>query len=434
MSKVEMMSAKGKKKGALVPHLRFPEFRDAGEWAKILLSKIAVPVSERATDEDTDDVLTLSAEHGVVAQSAYFGKKVAGDDVSRYIRIKNNDFVYNDRTTKLYKYGTIKRLSRHTHGIVSPIYKCFRFNDEEIPVFWEWYFESGEHDAQLYSIINEGAKEGRFNIAIRQFLSTHVYFPNKIEQQKIADCLSSLDERIAAEANKLDALKAHKSGLLKQLFPAEGETLPALRFPEFRSAGEWKKADFGNIAKFLSGGTPSKDVCDYWGGDIPWISASSMHNIKIEKSDCNITKLAVSNGARIAPKGTLLLLVRGSMLHKRILLGISEIDVSFNQDVKALVLNDDITELYLMYFLMASESKLLATVVQTGIGAGKLDTDDLNNFPIMKPSPTEQQRISNCLSSLDELITAQTQKIDLLKEHKKGLMQQLFPRIDEVRA
>jgi type I restriction-modification system, S subunit len=434
MSKVEMMSAKGKKKGALVPHLRFPEFRDAGEWAKILLSKIAVPVSERATDEDTDDVLTLSAEHGVVAQSAYFGKKVAGDDVSRYIRIKNNDFVYNDRTTKLYKYGTIKRLSRHTHGIVSPIYKCFRFNDEEIPVFWEWYFESGEHDAQLYSIINEGAKEGRFNIAIRQFLSTHVYFPNKIEQQKIADCLSSLDERIAAEANKLDALKAHKSGLLKQLFPAEGETLPALRFPEFRSAGEWKKADFGNIAKFLSGGTPSKDVCDYWGGDIPWISASSMHNIKIEKSDCNITKLAVSNGARIAPKGTLLLLVRGSMLHKRILLGISEIDVSFNQDVKALVLNDDITELYLMYFLMASESKLLATVVQTGIGAGKLDTDDLNNFPIMMPSPTEQQRISNCLSSLDELITAQTQKIDLLKEHKKGLMQQLFPRIDEVRA
>lgn len=428
------MSAKGKKKGALVPHLRFPEFRDAGEWAKILLSKIAVPVSERATDEDTDDVLTLSAEHGVVAQSAYFGKKVAGDDVSRYIRIKNNDFVYNDRTTKLYKYGTIKRLSRHTHGIVSPIYKCFRFNDEEIPVFWEWYFESGEHDAQLYSIINEGAKEGRFNIAIRQFLSTHVYFPNKIEQQKIADCLSSLDERIAAEANKLDALKAHKSGLLKQLFPAEGETLPALRFPEFRSAGEWKKADFGNIAKFLSGGTPSKDVCDYWGGDIPWISASSMHNIKIEKSDCNITKLAVSNGARIAPKGTLLLLVRGSMLHKRILLGISEIDVSFNQDVKALVLNDDITELYLMYFLMASESKLLATVVQTGIGAGKLDTDDLNNFPIMMPSPTEQQRISNCLSSLDELITAQTQKIDLLKEHKKGLMQQLFPRIDEVRA
>ena len=122
------------------------------------------------------------------------------------------------------------------------------------------------------------------------------------------------------------------------------------------------------------------------------------------------------------------------MLHKRILLGISEIDVSFNQDVKALVLNDDITELYLMYFLMASESKLLATVVQTGIGAGKLDTDDLNKFPIMMPSLIEQQRISNCLSSLDELIAAQTQKIELLKDHKKGLMQQLFPCIDEVRA
>ena len=188
------MSTKDKKIGTLVPRLRFPEFRDAGEWENIQLSKIALPVSERATDGDADAVLTLSAEHGVVNQGTYFGKKVAGSDVKRYIKIKNNDFVYNDRTTTLYKYGTIKRLSRHTYGIVSPIYKCFRFNHEENPIFWEWYFESGEHDTQLHSIINEGAKEGRFNISIQKFLSTFVYFPNRLEQQRIADCLSSLDE------------------------------------------------------------------------------------------------------------------------------------------------------------------------------------------------------------------------------------------------
>lgn len=209
--------------GETTPKVRFPEFQDAGEWRKIQLSKIATPVCGRATDGDADAVLTLSAEYGVVAQGAYFGKKVAGDNVQRYIKIKNNDFIYNDRTTKIYKYGTIKRLSEYSYGIVSPIYKCFRFNHQQVPVFWEWYFESGKHDTQLHSIINEGGKEGRFNISIHKFLSTLVYLPSELEQQRIADSLSSLDELIAAQARKIELLKTHKKGLLQQLFPAFDE-------------------------------------------------------------------------------------------------------------------------------------------------------------------------------------------------------------------
>ena len=438
MSKMNMMSAKDKKKGPLVPRLRFPEFN--GEWRSQPLGELAFIIKEKAGDRKCI-LMSIMSGVGLIPQIDKFGKEIAGQQYKNYIILHKNDFAYNKSSTKEYPEGFIAMyIGTEIAAVPNSIFTCFKIKVADIAhLYLNYLFLYNFHGKYLRRYITIGARShGALAIDDADLLSLPIPYPTGNtsfkEQQRIADCLSSLDERIAAETNKLDALKAHKKGLLKQLFPAEGETLPALRFPKFRNAGEWKKADFGNIAKFLSGGTPSKDVCDYWGGDIPWISASSMHNIKIEKSDCNITKLAVSNGARIAPKGTLLLLVRGSMLHKRILLGISEIDVSFNQDVKALVLNDDITELYLMYFLMASESKLLATVVQTGIGAGKLDTDDLNNFPIMMPSPTEQQRISNCLSSLDELITAQTQKIDLLKEHKKGLMQQLFPRIDEVRA
>ncbi len=247
------------------------------------------------------------------------------------------------------------------------------------------------------------------------------------EQQKIAACLSSLDDLITAENQQLEALKTHKKGLMQSLFPAEGETVPKFRFPEFKDAGEWEEKPFKEIAKFLSGGTPSKDVPEYWEGTIPWISASSMHSTKIEKSDSNITFLAVSDGARMVDKGTLLLLVRGSMLHKRIPIGITETTVSFNQDVKAIVLKGDVSERYLMSFLIASESKLLAAVTATGIGAGKLDTNDLNDLLIKFPSRPEQQKIAACLSSLDDLISAQSQKIEALKQHKKGLMQQLFP-------
>ncbi len=201
-------------KPALTPKLRFPEFRDTPGWTSKALHTIAEPVSDRADNEDQNNILTLSGEHGLVLQSEYFGKQIAGANSERYLKIRRDDFVYNDRTTKASEYGTIKRLTKHPHGIVSPIYKCFRFKVGELPVFWEWYFESGAHQAQLRSLANEGARAGRFNVSIDRFLSTSVCTPerSKAEQQKIAECLSTLDELIGAESQKLDALKAHKKG------------------------------------------------------------------------------------------------------------------------------------------------------------------------------------------------------------------------------
>jgi type I restriction enzyme S subunit len=209
--------------GQTVPSLRFPEFSEAGEWVEKSLGEIAKPVTKKVDGTDKVTVLTLSAEYGIISQGDYFGKKIAGENVERYIFIIKNDFVYNDRTTKLFTYGTIKRLSRYQSGMVSPIYKCFRFNEDESPIFWEWYFESGTHESQLHSLINEGARTGRFNISIQKFLSISVLVPMLPEQQKIAACLSSLDEFITAQSQKLDALKKHKKGLMQQLFPAVEE-------------------------------------------------------------------------------------------------------------------------------------------------------------------------------------------------------------------
>src|SRR5690606_16136585 len=119
----------------LVPKLRFPQFADAEAWSTVSLSALADPVTERATQGEDDAVLSLSAEHGIVLQSEYFGKKVAGENSERYLKIARDDFVYNDRTTRASNFGTIKRLSKHSGGIVSPIYKCFRFRADENAVF-----------------------------------------------------------------------------------------------------------------------------------------------------------------------------------------------------------------------------------------------------------------------------------------------------------
>lgn len=431
---MKMMSARDKKKDYLVPRLRFPEFRDTGEWGKVQLSKIAIPVSERATDGDADAVLTLSAEHGVVTQGSYFGKKIAGDDVTRYIKIKNNDFVYNDRTTKFYKYGTIKRLSRHTYGIVSPIYKCFRFNDEEIPVFWEWYFESGEHDTQLHNIVNEGAKAGRFNISIQKFLSIFVYFPDKSEQQRIADCLSSLDERIAAETTKLDRLKDHKNGLLKQLFPAEGETLPQLRFPEFRDGEGWQKRFLDEYAEVVRGGSP-RPIDNFLTTErdgLNWLKIGDI-NKEAKYVVATMEKVraeALSKTREINPGD---LILSNSMSFGRPY--ISKIKTCIHDGWIAIKkISKKLYVEYIYYLISSPFSQQYFTSNAAGSGVQNLNADIIKSLPILFPNILEQQRIADCLSSLDELIASQTQKIDLLKDHKKGLMQQLFPCIDEVRA
>lgn len=428
-SKKKTAAPKENGKSTLIPKLRFPEFRDAEGWKETAINMIANPVTKRAIQGEEDNILSLSTEYGIVLQSEFFGKKVAGDNSERYLKIARNDFVYNDRTTKASTFGTIKRLSKHSGGIVSPIYKCFRFNVEENPVFWEWYFESGGHTKALAGLVNEGARAGRFNISITQFLSTHALRPDKAEQQKIAECLSSLNELIAAQTRKVDALKSHKTALIQQLFPREGETQPRFRLPEFQRKGKWRVRFLGEIASFASGGTPSKEIPTYWNGSIPWVSASSMYDLTIYKAIHYVTPLAIGNGTRIAQKGSILILVRGSMLFKRVPICVAGVDVAFNQDVKALNIESSINTLFLLYELLAFQSRF--PINETGIGAGKIELDHLKEFELFIPDSLEQQRIADCLSNLDVIINAEIRKIESLKLHKRGLTQQLFPTQEE---
>ncbi|WP_429929953.1 restriction endonuclease subunit S [Agrobacterium vitis] len=431
MSSKVKSSAATSGRPVLKPKLRFPEFKDSDGWKEIPLQKLASPVADRATTLDAENVLSLSGEHGLVLQSDYFGKKIAGDSTDRYLKIRKDDFVYNDRTTKASSYGTIKRLSNYSDGIVSPIYKCFRFQPSENSTFWEWYFESGSHDPALRGLINEGARAGRFNISVTQFLSTNAWRPDNAEQQKIADCLDSVNALIEAQGRKVEALKAHKKGLMQRLFPQEGDTQPRLRFPEFEGAGEWSEKNVDKIATIQSGATPSKANAEFWGGSIPWVSAKDMKRLFLEDSEQHISDEAVSNGARRVPKGTILILTRGMTLLKDVPICILSREMSFNQDVKGLRPKAGINGLFLAWMLLSSKDRLLDLVSIAGHGTGKIDSEELKALALRVPQLHEQQRIADCLTSLDDLIAAETQKLDALKTHKKGLMQQLFPQFGE---
>ncbi|MEZ8580606.1 restriction endonuclease subunit S [Vibrio splendidus] len=189
----------------------------------------------------------------------------------------------------------------------------------------------------------------------------------------------------------------------------------------------WEVKPLSSITKWSSGGTPSKSNPDYWSGEIPWISAASMRGHYFNKSELKITDLAVSNGAKMAPKDSLLLLVRGSMLWNKIPVGIAARRVSFNQDVKCLIPHaDELTTEFLLYWFLTYEHRLMNMVTGTGIGAGKLDTTDLQGLDVFLPPLPEQRKISKILSAWDKAIATTEKLIETSKQQKKALMQQLL--------
>jgi type I restriction enzyme, S subunit len=419
---------------ALVPKLRFPEFREAEGWEQVALNTIAVQIKERAVQSENNEVLSLSAEYGLVLQGDFFGKKVAGDNIERYLKIACNDFVYNDRTTKTSTYGTIKRLSKYSSGIVSPIYKCFRFNARENSVFWEWYFESGNHDAGLRSLVNEGARAGRFNISISQFLSTIASRPEVAEQQKIANCLSSLDELVAAQAHKVEALKTHKKGMMQQLFPRKGESQPRLRFPEFRDAGEWEVMrvdDHGTVlaGKALAVKAPgplrpylrTKNVLD------GLIDLSDV--LKMPMTDAEFSRFEILDGDVLLNEGQSLELVGRASIYRS---EFRERCAMQNQLLRFRAFPATCAEFAAQYFRKCQKDGTFANVATKTTSVAHLGSSRFSALELAWPWLPEQQRIASCLSDLDALITAETQKLEALNTHKKGLMQQLFTSLEAI--
>ncbi|PSU83835.1 restriction endonuclease subunit S [Photobacterium phosphoreum] len=199
---------------------------------------------------------------------------------------------------------------------------------------------------------------------------------------------------------------------------------PQLRFKSFNTP--WYQEKLGKLTIFKSGNTPSKSNHSFWGGDIPWISASSMHGDSFYESKYRLTEQALKH-SKIASKGSILLLVRGSMLFNKIPVGIATQDVAFNQDVKSINLKSNQSNQYLLLWFQANENRLLNMVTGTGIGAGKLDTEELQALSFNFPTENaEQQKIVSFLTLVDRKISQLTEKHRLLKEYKKSVMQQIF--------
>ena len=246
---------------------------------------------------------------------------------------------------------------------------------------------------------------------------------NKLEQQKIASCLSSLDEVITAHSQKLELLKDHKKGLMQNLFPQEGEKVPKYRFPEFEKDGEWVEKKLEKIAEVnpTSSQLPNEFV---------YIDLESVEKGTLLKRTIIEKEGAPSRAQRLLKnKDVIFQMVRPYQKNNYFFRKSNDFEYVASTGYAQLRAFESSMFLYQILHTDNFVSKVLEKC--TGSNYPAINSSDLSKISVQIPKPTEQQKIASCLSSLDDLITAQTEKIVQLKEHKKGLMQVLFPKMIE---
>ncbi len=400
----------GSAKRGLVPELRFPEFRDAGEWEEKPFDELFTIGNGRDYKHlSSGDIPVYGSGGHMLSVNDYLhdGESVC---IGRKGTINNPMFL----TGKFWTVDTL--FYTHTFNGCLPrfIYSIFQNID------WLKHNEAGGVPSLSKTNI------GKIKVAV----------PKIKEQQKIADCLASLDERITLEAQKLDTLKTHKKGLMQQLFPAEGETLPKLRFPEFRDAGEWEDKKFGEICKFVRGpfgGALTKDIFVKDGYAVYEQSHAIYQNF--DSFRYFITEEKYNELKRFSVQSNDIIMSCSGTMGKFAVIPTEPKEGVINQALLKLTVNNEYNLDFVKFTLELpiNQEKLLS---QSAGGAIKnvVGVGELKEIEMPTPGFKEQQKIADCLASLDDLITAQTQKLAALKIHKKGLMQQLFPVLDEVAA
>jgi type I restriction enzyme S subunit len=443
---------------SLIPELRFPEFKEEEGWELEKVDDLIEQHSEKSEYSNQYPVLT-SAREGITFQRDYYNDRdVASKDNTGYNVVPRGCFTYRHMSDDLiFKFNINNICDR---GIVSTLYPVFKVKENKVlPYFFQQKLNEGPEFRKFAFSQKQGGS--RTYMYLNKLKNLGLYIPRLAEQQKIASCLSSLDELIAAHNDKLAALKDHKKGLLQNLFPNDlnhdskgfkddhdlnrdkksshqanpinqgSDNVPKVRFPEFADDGEWELKPFYKFIKLYRGSSP-RPIKEYLTDDesgVNWIKIGDTSSI----TDCVIRSVSEKITAKGAEKSrhvekgelilansmsygsTYLLEIEGCIYDGWFVL--REYEGSFDRQFLLQLLNSENTQ---------GQYKKYAAggIVQN------ISSEIVYSIALPKTSKEEQHKIASCLSAVDELITAQQEKIEQLQQHKKGMMQGLFPKIE----
>lgn len=386
------------------PSLRFPEFYKTKDWSILPISNFLEESKIEGSRGNTAKKITVKLwGKGVTKKSENYHGSIA----TQYFKRKSGQFIYSKLDFLNQAFGIIPD---ELDGFESTIdLPCFDFKGNIVPLFFLKYVMRPIFYKKNGEVADGGRKAKRIQQSI--FLNFPIAVPELPEQQKIADCLSSLDELIEAHEQKLDALKQHKKGLMQRLFPAEGETTPRWRFPEFRNAGKWTIKKLGAIANNLDHKRIPISANKRAKGNIPYYGASGIVDY-INDFIFNQNLLCISeDGANLISRVT---------------------PIAFSISGKSWVNN----HAHVLEFNTFECQKFIENYINsinieeflTGMAQPKLNKSKLDSIPIPLPnSSVEQQKIADFFTSINECIELQKEKLLILQNHKQGMMYQLFP-------
>jgi len=412
-------------RNTLTPKLRFPQFRNHPMWDTKLGGELFDQTNNRGASAGLP-VLAITQEHGAIPRDEIdYHVSVTDKSIETYKEVLPGDFIISLRSFQ----GGIE-YSKY-HGICSPAYVVLRKKAEISDAFYKYLFKSHGFIQQLTKNL-EGIRDGKM-ISYKQFSELRLPCPSSSEQRKIAECLSTLDELIEAESRKLDALKDHKKGLMQQLFPREGETRPRLRFPEFQSNDEWRTVPLSELLR-------EKPV---YGANAPAVPYSETLPTYLRITDIDddgrfirankVSVAIIPSEDNFLRLGDIVLARTGASVGKSYQYKETDGDLVFAGFLIRLRPHPEkVVSTYLFNFLRTDRYWNWVRITSARSGQPGINSAEYSALPIPMPPDgdiglAEQQRIADCLSSVDDLIAVQSDKLEALRTHKRGLMQQLLP-------
>ena len=403
-----------------IPALRFPDFANEGEWDYVNGNELFEPIVNKNHNSDLP-VLAITQDQGAVPRDMIDYNVIVSDkSIAGYKVVEIGDFIISLRSFQ----GGIEY--SYYKGLCSPAYIVLRRkNDRVCNEFYRYYFKSTRFIQDLNRNL-EGIRDGKM-VSYQQFSAIMIPFPPLAEQQRIAACLSAADEMITSTNGKLEQLKAYKKGLMQNLFNQRGGVinninnciLIRLRFPEFYNEKEWEEKKLGEIANTFSGGTPPAGNKNYYGGSIPFIRSGELNS---SCTELFLTQEGLNNSsAKIVERGTILYALYGATSGE---VGIAQMRGAINQAILAIIPKEDYNSLFIYYYLKSQKDSIVNQYIQGG--QGNLSGTIINALNIPVPALDEQRKIASCLSTMDNQINAYTEKVVLLGQYKKGLMQRMF--------
>ena len=369
------------------------------------------------------NVLTISAQHGLINQEEYFNKSVASKNLSNYTVLEKGDFAYNKSYSTGYPYGAIKKLKKYDEGVVSPLYICFRpSKNNKSPDFYEQYFEAGMLNREIHAIAQEGARNhGLLNISIGDFFNTFIIDADEKELNKIAEILNTWDKAIELKEKLIEQKKELKKGLMQKLLTGEVR-LPGYKYSwkvytieqlaEFFTDGDWIEAPYITEDGVLLIQTGNIGIGEYIEkNNMKFISEKSFIELnctEVKPGDILICRLADPIGRSCIVPNT------GMKM-------ITAVDVAIFRVNNNLAVTE-----FINYKLNLPKTLRKMDSLGAGSTRKRISRKNLGKVKLTIPDLEEQKAIVDILLQIEKNIVLLEKELGELKKQKKGLMQLLL--------